>query len=91
MEIENQIIYLALRPCDLMTNLSINDWNDFITSYENDKDAVVEEYDPNYDGYFFVTTNLFNILKNHSIMDLRFNIGFRTDHHKTEYHMSKNK
>lgn len=30
MEIENQIIYLALRPCDLMTNLSINDWNDFI-------------------------------------------------------------
>lgn len=85
MEIENQIIYLALRPKHLMCELSINQWNDFITSYENDNNAVVEEYDEKYDGYFFVTTNLHNILKNHSILDLRFNVGYRTEQHKTDY------
>ena len=40
MEIENQIIYLALRPKHLMCELSINQWNDFITSYENDDNAI---------------------------------------------------
>ena len=88
MEINNEIIYLALKPKYLCQELSINDWNKFITNYENDKNAIIEEYDENFDGYFFVTTNLFNILKNHSIMDLRFNIGYRTEHHKTEYKLS---
>lgn len=84
MEIQDQIIYLALRPDHLMTMLSINDWNDFIKSYENDKNAICEEYDPKYDGWFFVTTTLCNILKNHSIMDLRFNVGYRTVGHITD-------
>lgn len=85
MEVENQIIYLALRPRHLMYELSINEWNDFITSYVNDPDATVEEYDEKFDGYFFVTTNLHNILKNHSLLDLRFNVGYRSEQHKTDY------
>lgn len=85
MEIENQVIYLTLTPDDLITRLSINQWNDFIDSYVNDKEAVVEPYDKEKDGYFFVTTNLHNILRNHSILDLRFNTGFRTDGHRTDY------
>lgn len=85
MEIENQIIYLALRPHHLINELSINQWNDFISSYLNDSEAIVEDYDEKFDGYFFVTTNLYNILKNHSLLDLRFNVGYRTEHHKTDY------
>jgi hypothetical protein len=85
MEIKNQIIYLALAPRHLMTDLSINDWNEFITFYENDDDTVVEEYDENYDGWFFATTNLYNILKKRSILDLRFNVGYRTKKHETDY------
>ena len=85
MEVENQIIYLALRPFHLINELSINEWNDFITSYLNDPEAIVEDYDEKFDGYFFVTTNLHNILKNHSLLDLRFNVGYRTEHHKTDY------
>jgi hypothetical protein len=72
-----------------MNELSINEWNKFIDSYLSDNDAVVEEYDENYDGYFFVTTNLYNILKNHSILDLRFNVGYRTEHHKTDYKINE--
>jgi hypothetical protein len=89
MEIDNQVIYLALRPHHLINELSINEWNAFIESYVNNKDSVVEDYDENYDGYFFVTTNLYNILKNHSILDLRFNVGYRTEHHKTDYNLDK--
>ena len=89
MEIENQVIYLALQPRHLMQDLSINQWNDFISSYENDDDAVVEEHDENFDGYFFVTTNLYNILEKHSLLDLRFNVGYRTVHHKTDYKWGK--
>lgn len=85
MEIENQVIYLALLPRHLMSDLSVNQWNEFIMSYENDNDAVVEEYDENFDGCVFVTTNLYNILKNHSLLDLRFNVGYRTQNHKTDY------
>ena len=85
MEIENQVIYLALQPRHLINDLSINEWNDFITSYVNDNNAVAEDYDENFDGYFFVTTNLYNILENHSLLDLKFNVGYRTVHHKTDY------
>lgn len=85
MEIENQIIYLVLRPRNLMEELSINQWNELITSYENDEDAIVEPYDPEWDGFVYITTNLFNILKNHSLLDLRFNVGYRTEGHKTNY------
>lgn len=85
MEIKNQIIYLALKPNNLMSELSINDWNDFISFYENDDESIVEDYDEKFDGYVFITTNLFNILKKRSIMDLRFNLGFRSANHKTDY------
>lgn len=53
MEINNQIIYLVIKPNNLMSELSINDWNDLITFYENDKESIVEEYDEKYDGYAF--------------------------------------
>lgn len=87
MEINNQIIYLVIKPNNLMSELSINDWNDLITFYENDKESIVEEYDEKSIGYVFITTNLFNILKNRSLMDLRFNIGYRTENHKTDYNL----
>lgn len=90
MEIQNKIIYLALRPHHLMNELSINEWNNLITSYEKDDDAVIEPYDENYDAHVFITTNLFNILKNHSIMDLRFNVGYRSEQHKTDYQLKTN-
>lgn len=87
MEIENQVIYLVLKPNNLMSELSINDWNEFISFYENDDESIVEDYDENFDGYVFITTNLFNILKKRSIMDLRFNYGKRTANHKTDYNL----
>jgi hypothetical protein len=37
------------------------------------------------DGHVFITTNLYNVLINHTIMDLRFNIGYRSKYHKTNY------
>ena len=87
MEIDNQIIYLVLKPKNLMEELSINQWNELITAYENDKDAVVEPYNPDYDGFCYITTYLHNILKNHSLLDLRFNVGYRTEGHKTDYNL----
>ena len=88
MEIDNQIIYLVLRPHNLMNDLSINEWNEFISSYENDNDAIIEDYKGgSYDGFVFITTNLYNILKHHSILDLRFNVGYRTEGHITDYKM----
>lgn len=89
--IKNQIIYLALDPKNLFQKLSINEWNKIITDYENDKNVVIEEYNKDMDGWFFATTTLSNILKNHSIMDLRFNIGYRTEYHKTDFNLSKPK
>lgn len=83
--IENQIIYLAILPKHLMNELSLNDWNKIIESYENDKNALVEPYDSELDGQCFITTNLYNILKNHSLLDLRFNVGYRTIYHKTDF------
>lgn len=85
LQIDNCIIYLALKPNDLIEKLSIQQWNDFIVSYSKDKDSIVEEYDKDMDGYVFITTNLYNILTNHSIMDLRFNLGYRSAFHKSEY------
>ena len=85
MKIKNQIIYLTIRPNELFHRLSVNEWNELITSYENDPLAIVEEYNTEFDGYVFITTTLYNILKNHSLLDLRFNQGYRTEQHKTEY------
>ena len=40
-KIEDREVYLVLRPNDLIEKLSINQWNDFITRYENDKLSLV--------------------------------------------------
>lgn len=85
MKIDNCIIYIVLTPDDLINKLSINQWNEFIESYEKDDEAIVEEYNEEKDGFVFITTNLYNILRKHSILDLRFNMGFRTNFHKTDY------
>lgn len=87
MRIENQLIYLALKPDYLFDVLSGNEWNDFITKYENDANAVVEEYNPKKDGWVFITTTLYNILKNHDLLNLRFNIGYRTEFHITDFEL----
>lgn len=80
-EIEDREIYLALKPSNLMSELSINQWNDFITRYENDELALVTPYDEDFDGWLFVTTTLKNVLENHSLYDLRFLCDYRTEHH----------
>ena len=85
MEIENQIIYLVLDPNYLFKKVSLNEWNELYRSYKNDPDAIVEEYNDRREGYVYITTNLYNILKNHSILDLRFNVGYRTKYHITDY------
>lgn len=76
-------VYLVLKPNDLIERLSINQWNDFITRYENDNLSLVTPYNEKYDGWFFVTTTLKNIIENHSLYDLRFLCEFRTEHHLT--------
>lgn len=91
MKINNCIIYLVLKPDDLISKLSINQWNEFIESYEKDEEAIVETYDEKMDGFVFITTNLYNILCKHSILDLRFNLGFRSEYHKTDYSEIYNK
>lgn len=80
-KIEDKEVYLVLTPHNLMRELSINQWNDFITRYENDKLSLVTPYNEEYDGWFFVTTTLKNIFKNHSLYDLRFLYEHRTVHH----------
>lgn len=85
MDVKNQIIYLELKPSNLFNELSIKEWNDLIDSYSNDPESIVEPYDKTIDGHCFITTSLFNILNKHSIMDLRFNVGFRTIFHKTDF------
>lgn len=80
-KIEDKEVYLVLSPYNLMRELSINQWNDFITRYENDKLSLITPYNEEYDGWFFVTTTLKNIFKNHSLYDLRFLYEHRTVHH----------
>lgn len=80
-KIEDREVYLVLKPNDLIEKLSINQWNDFITRYENDKLSLITPYDEKYDGWFFVTTTLKNIVENHSLYDLRFLYEYRTEHH----------
>lgn len=86
-KIENQIIYLHISPDYLFKKLSVNEFNSLIERYQNDIDSVVEDYDENMDGHVFITTNLHNILSNHTIMDLRFNVGYRSVYHKTNYEL----
>lgn len=80
-KIEDKEVYLVLSPYNLMRELSINQWNDFITRYENDKLSLITPYNEEYDGWFFVTTTLKNIFRNHSLYDLRFLYEHRTVHH----------
>lgn len=89
MEIENKIIYLVLRERNLCHELSINDWNEFVDFYENDKESVTEPVEQSKDNKFgvcfAVTTNLFNILKKRSIYDLRFMLEGPSEYHTKEY------
>lgn len=86
--LKDREVYLVLRSKELMDRLSINDWNSFIESYENDEKigkALIAPYNDKYDGWCFITTTLKNILENHSLYDLRFIYQYRT-----EYHLSFN-
>ena len=82
---ENKIVYLVIKPENIMKELTIREWNDFIDRYTDDKNSVVERYNENMDGYIFITTSLENILNNHSVNDLRFLVTERTEHHKTDF------
>ena len=84
---ENRIVYLVLKPENIMKELTIREWNDFINRYRNDKNSVVEPYDENMDGYVFITTSLENILNNHLLTDLRFLVREKTKYHKTNYEL----
>lgn len=81
--IEDREIYLIINPNDLMTKLSINQWNELITNYENDDFSLVTPYNEEYDGWCFITTTLKNVIENHSIYDLRFLCEYRTENHLT--------
>lgn len=82
---ENKIVYLVIKPENIMKELTIREWNNFIDRYTNDKNSVVEPYNENMVGYFFITTSLENVLNNHSVNDLRFLVTERTEHHKTDF------
>lgn len=84
-KIKNQLVYLWIQPKHWLKELSVNELNNLFERYQNDNDAVVEEYDEDMDGHIFITTNLYNVLINHTILDLRFNIGYRSKYHKTDY------
>lgn len=86
---ENKIVYLVIKPENIMKELTIREWNDFIDRYTNDKNSVVEPYDENMDGYIFITTSLENILNNHSLNDLRFLVPEKTEYHITEFKLKK--
>jgi hypothetical protein len=86
---ENKIVYLVIKPENIMKELTIREWNDFIDRYTNDKNSVVEPYDENMDGYIFITTSLENILNNHSFNDLRFLVPEKTEYHITEFKLNK--
>ena len=71
--IKDQEIYLIVNADkELMTRLSINQWNDLIDRYTNDNKSLVTPYNKEQDGMFFVTTTLKNVLENQSLYDLRF-------------------
>ena len=82
---ENKIVYLVLKPENIMKELTIREWNDFIDRYSNDENSVVEPYNENMDGYVFITTTLENVVNNHSVNDLRFLVTERTEYHKTDF------
>lgn len=87
---ENKIVYLVIKPENIMKELTIREWNDFLDRYRNDENSVVEPYNENMDGYIFITTSLENILNNHSLNDLRFLVPEKTEYHITEFKL-KNK
>lgn len=86
-KIKNQLVYLWIQPKHWLKELSIDELNNLFERYKNDNDAVIEEYDEDMDGHIFITTNLYNVLINHTILDLRFNIGYRSKYHKTDYNI----
>lgn len=83
-QIEDREIYLIVNADkELMTRLSIKQWNDLIDRYTNDDKSLVTPYNKEQDGMFFVTTTLKNVLENQSIYDLRFLFDYRTKWHLT--------
>ena len=83
-QIEDREIYLIVNADkELMTRLSIKQWNDLIDRYTNDDKSLVTPYNKEQDGIFFVTTTLKNVLENQSIYDLRFLFDYRTKWHLT--------
>ena len=57
--IEDREIYLIVNADkELMTRLSIKQWNDLIDRYTNDDKSLVTPYNKEQDGIFFVTTTL---------------------------------
>ena len=86
---ENKIVYLVIKPENIMKELTIREWNDFIDRYTDDKNSVVEPYNENMDGYVFITTSLENILNNHLLTDLRFLVPEKTEYHITEFKLNK--
>lgn len=86
-EIKNQLVYLWIKPDYWFKELSINELNNLVERYQNDIDAAVDLHVENMEGHVFITTNLYNVLNNHTILDLRFNIGYRSKYHKTNYEL----
>lgn len=83
-QIEDREIYLIVDANkELMTKLSIKQWNNLIDRYTNDNKSLVTPYNKEQDGMFFVTTTLKNVLENQSIYDLRFLSDYRTKWHLT--------
>lgn len=69
MAIEDRKIRLTLKPKHLMDVLSIKEWNELVSRYENDKNVIVHEH---MDDFISFDTTLENVVNNHSILDLRF-------------------
>ena len=85
--IKNTIVYLVVSWED-DKRLSAYEVHKLYDDYKNDSESVVEESLSS--TAFYVTTNLYNVLTKHSVLDLRFNVGYRTSHHHSDYHLPKN-
>lgn len=67
----NELVTLLIKSDYLMDKLSINEWNELITRYENDPNVTMEDH---MDDYILIHTTIDNIKKNHNINDLRFRL-----------------